>query len=58
MTQLSIETIGKIKDIVVDIEKLNSYGLSMTELRDAVVAENVEIPGGTVVFTQPIAARR
>ena len=34
--------------IVVDIEKLNSYGLSMTELRDAVVAENVEIPGGTV----------
>ena len=34
--------------IVVDIEKLNSYGLSMTEVRDAVVAENVEIPGGTV----------
>jgi HAE1 family hydrophobic/amphiphilic exporter-1 len=34
--------------IVVDIEKLNSYGLSMSQLRDAVVAENVEIPGGTV----------
>jgi len=34
--------------IVVDIEKLNSYGLSMTEVRDAVVAENVEIPGGTI----------
>jgi HAE1 family hydrophobic/amphiphilic exporter-1 len=34
--------------IVVDIEKLNSYGLSMTEVRDAVVAENVEIPGGAV----------
>ena len=34
--------------IIVDIEKLNSYGLSMTEVRDAVVAENVEIPGGTV----------
>ncbi|MGH9308509.1 MAG: efflux RND transporter permease subunit [Vicinamibacterales bacterium] len=34
--------------IVVDIEKLNSYGLSMTEVRDALVAENVEIPGGTV----------
>ena len=34
--------------IVVDIEKLNSYGLSMTEVRDAIVAENVEIPGGTV----------
>ncbi len=34
--------------IVVDIEKLNSYGLSMTQVRDAVVNENVEIPGGTV----------
>ena len=34
--------------IVVDIEKLNSYGLSMTAVRDALVAENVEIPGGTV----------
>ncbi len=34
--------------IVVDIEKLGSYGLSMTQVRDAVVAENVEIPGGTV----------
>jgi HAE1 family hydrophobic/amphiphilic exporter-1 len=34
--------------IVVDIEKLNSYGLSMGQVRDAVVAENVEIPGGTV----------
>ncbi|MBI3402003.1 MAG: efflux RND transporter permease subunit [Acidobacteria bacterium] len=34
--------------IVVDIEKLNSYGLSLTQVRDAVVAENVEIPGGTV----------
>ena len=34
--------------VVVDIEKLNSYGLSMTEVRDAIVAENVEIPGGTV----------
>src|SRR4029434_3785848 len=33
--------------IVVDIEKLNSYGLSMTQVRDALVAENVEIPGGT-----------
>ena len=31
--------------IVVDIEKLNSYGLSMAQVRDAVVAENVEIPG-------------
>src|SRR5437762_2710250 len=34
--------------IVVDIEKLNSFGLSMTQVRDAVVNENVEIPGGTV----------
>jgi HAE1 family hydrophobic/amphiphilic exporter-1 len=34
--------------IVVDIEKLNSYGLSMTQVRDAIVAENVEIPGGAV----------
>src|SRR5215217_7611510 len=34
--------------IVVDIEKLSSYGLSMTQVRDAIVAENVEIPGGTV----------
>src|SRR5439155_978349 len=35
-------------NIVVDIEKLNSYGLSITQVRDALVAENVEIPGGTV----------
>jgi hydrophobic/amphiphilic exporter-1 (mainly G- bacteria), HAE1 family len=34
--------------IVVDIQKLNSYGLSMTQVRDAVIAENVEIPGGAV----------
>jgi HAE1 family hydrophobic/amphiphilic exporter-1 len=34
--------------IVVDIEKLNSYGLSLSQVRDAVVAENVEIPGGTI----------
>jgi hydrophobic/amphiphilic exporter-1 (mainly G- bacteria), HAE1 family len=34
--------------IVVDIEKLNSYGLSLTQVRDAVVAENVEIPGGAI----------
>src|SRR5438093_6362328 len=31
--------------IVVDIEKLNSYGLSISKVKDAVVAENVEIPG-------------
>jgi HAE1 family hydrophobic/amphiphilic exporter-1 len=34
--------------IVVDIEKLNSYGLSMAEVRDALIAENVEIPGGSI----------
>jgi HAE1 family hydrophobic/amphiphilic exporter-1 len=34
--------------IVVDIEKLNSYGLSLSEVREAVVAENIEIPGGAV----------
>jgi hydrophobe/amphiphile efflux-1 (HAE1) family protein len=34
--------------IVVDIEKLNSYGLSIVQVRDAVIAENVEIPGGAV----------
>jgi HAE1 family hydrophobic/amphiphilic exporter-1 len=34
--------------IVVDIQKLNSYGLGLTQVRDAVVAENVEIPGGAV----------
>ena len=41
---------GRAREIhlVVDIEKLNSYGLSMTQVRDALVAENVEIPGGTV----------
>ncbi len=34
--------------IVVDLEKLNWYGLSISQVRDAVVAENVEIPGGTI----------
>src|SRR6478752_6096788 len=34
--------------IVVDIQKLNSYGLSITQVRDAVIAENVEIPGGAI----------
>jgi HAE1 family hydrophobic/amphiphilic exporter-1 len=41
---------GRAREIhvVVDIEKLNAYGLSLNDVRDAVVAENVEIPGGTV----------
>src|SRR3954451_3340712 len=34
--------------IVVDVDKLNSYGLSISQVRDAVIAENVEIPGGAV----------
>ncbi len=41
---------GRAREIhvVVDIEKLKSYGLSMQDVRDALVAENVEIPGGTI----------
>jgi len=41
---------GRAREIhvVVDVEKLNSYGLSMQDVRDALVAENVEIPGGTI----------
>src|SRR5690349_3926405 len=41
---------GRAREIhvVVDIDKLNAYGLSMTDVRDAVVNENIEIPGGTV----------
>src|SRR5215475_13910669 len=34
--------------IVVDIQKLNSYGLAIAQVRDAVINENVEIPGGAV----------
>ena len=41
---------GRAREIhvVVDIQKLNSYGLSIAQVRDAVSAENVEVPGGTV----------
>src|SRR5213592_430323 len=41
---------GRAREIhvVVDLEKLNAYGLSITQVRDAVSAENVEIPGGTI----------
>jgi hydrophobe/amphiphile efflux-1 (HAE1) family protein len=34
--------------IVVDIQKLNAYGLSLTQVSDAIETENVEIPGGAV----------
>jgi hydrophobic/amphiphilic exporter-1 (mainly G- bacteria), HAE1 family len=41
---------GRAREIhvVVDLEKLNAYGLSISAVRDAVVNENIEIPGGTV----------
>jgi HAE1 family hydrophobic/amphiphilic exporter-1 len=41
---------GRAREIhvVVDIDKLNAYGLSMDDVKSAVVAENIEIPGGTV----------
>ena len=34
--------------VVVDVEKLNSYGLTIDQVRDAVQLENVEVPGGTI----------
>jgi HAE1 family hydrophobic/amphiphilic exporter-1 len=34
--------------IVVDIEKLNAHNLSIAQVRDAIVAENIEVPGGAV----------
>src|SRR5215210_1023361 len=34
--------------IVIDLQKLDSYGLSMAQVRDAVAAENIEVPGGVV----------
>jgi HAE1 family hydrophobic/amphiphilic exporter-1 len=34
--------------VTLDIEKLNAHGLTVDKVRDAIVAENVEIPGGYV----------
>jgi HAE1 family hydrophobic/amphiphilic exporter-1 len=34
--------------VVVDVQKLNAYGLSLTQVSDALVSENVEIPGGAI----------
>jgi HAE1 family hydrophobic/amphiphilic exporter-1 len=34
--------------IIVDIEKLNAHGLSISQVRDAIIAENIEVPGGAV----------
>src|SRR5438552_3953791 len=41
---------GRAREIhvVVDIDKLNAYGLTINQVREAVVAENVDVPGGTV----------
>ena len=41
---------GRAREIhvVVDVQKLNAYGLSITQVSDALVNENVEIPGGAV----------
>ena len=56
----SIETVDGVGDvtisggqareihIVLDIEKLNSHGLTVDKVKNAVVAENVEIPGGYI----------
>ncbi len=34
--------------IELDVEKLNAYGLSVDEVRNAVQAENIEMPGGKI----------
>jgi HAE1 family hydrophobic/amphiphilic exporter-1 len=34
--------------VVLDIEKLNAHGLTVDQVRDAIVSENVEVPGGYV----------
>ncbi|HET7696865.1 MAG TPA: efflux RND transporter permease subunit [Vicinamibacterales bacterium] len=34
--------------VVLDIEKLNAHGLTVDKVRDALVAENVEVPGGYI----------
>ena len=41
---------GRAREIhvVVDIEKLNGYGLTIEQVSEAVAAENIEVPGGTV----------
>jgi HAE1 family hydrophobic/amphiphilic exporter-1 len=41
---------GRMREIqvVLDTEKLNAHGLTVDRVRDAIVAENVEIPGGRI----------
>src|SRR5919197_1056610 len=41
---------GRAREIqvILDIEKLNAHGLTVDKVRDAIVSENVEIPGGRI----------
>ena len=41
---------GRAREIqvVLDVEKLNAHGLTVDRVRDAITAENVEIPGGRI----------
>jgi hydrophobic/amphiphilic exporter-1 (mainly G- bacteria), HAE1 family len=41
---------GRIRQIRVfgDAEKLNAYGITITQLEDAIRNQNVEVPGGTI----------
>jgi HAE1 family hydrophobic/amphiphilic exporter-1 len=41
---------GRAREIhvVLDVEKLNAHGLTVGAVRDAIVAENVEVPGGFI----------
>jgi HAE1 family hydrophobic/amphiphilic exporter-1 len=41
---------GQLRQIRVfgDAEKLNAYGITINQLEDAIVNQNVEIPGGTI----------
>src|SRR5437762_795157 len=41
---------GRAREIhvVVDIQKLNAYGLSLSQVSDALVTENVEVPAGAI----------
>ena len=34
--------------VILDIEKLNAHGLTVDRVRDAIVSENVEVPGGYI----------
>jgi hydrophobic/amphiphilic exporter-1 (mainly G- bacteria), HAE1 family len=34
--------------VILDVEKLNAHGLTVDRVRDAIVAENVEVPGGYI----------